>query len=124
MSAAVAPTPPPTAPPQREAAAPMADTASLSQWQLIRMGFAKHWLAVASLHLLVLPRQHIGTLRDLTPADDALIGHLHRVASDVARANGHNDFRVVVNCGAGAGQSVFHLHLHVLAGRTLAWPPG
>ena len=78
----------------------------------------------APMHILVLPRKHIAYLRDLTAADDALIGHLNRVAVQVARANGHDDFRVVVNCGAGAGQSVFHLHLHLLAGRALAWPPG
>jgi histidine triad (HIT) family protein len=78
----------------------------------------------APMHVLVLPRMHIATLRDLSAADDALVGHLHRVAATVARAAGYDDFRVVVNCGAGAGQSVFHLHLHVLAGRALAWPPG
>lgn len=78
----------------------------------------------APLHLLVLPRRHIATLHDLTAADDALLGHLHRIASQVATAEGHRDFRVVVNCGAGVGQSVFHLHLHVLAGRALGWPPG
>lgn len=78
----------------------------------------------APTHLLVLPRKHIATVRDLTAADDVLVGHLHRLAGTVARAAGHGDFRVVVNCGAGAGQSVFHLHLHVLAGRALAWPPG
>jgi len=78
----------------------------------------------APLHVLVLPRRHIATLNDLTPADDALVGHLHRVASQVARAEGHRDFRTVVNCGARVGQSVFHLHIHVLAGRALGWPPG
>ena len=78
----------------------------------------------APTHLLVLPRKHIATLADLTPDDDALVGHLHRVAVDVARAAGLTAFRAVVNCGAGAGQSVFHLHLHVLGGRQLAWPPG
>ena len=78
----------------------------------------------APMHALVLPRKHIATLRDLSAADDTLVGHLHLVAATVARAAGYDDFRVVVNCGAGAGQSVFHLHLHVLAGRALAWPPG
>ncbi len=78
----------------------------------------------APLHVLVLPRRHIASLNDLGPADDALVGHLHRVASQVARAEGHPDFRTVVNCGARVGQSVFHLHIHVLAGRTLGWPPG
>jgi histidine triad (HIT) family protein len=71
----------------------------------------------APLHLLVLPRRH-------PAADDALLGHLYRVASRMAVAEGHRDFRAVVNCGAGVGQSVFHLHVHVLAGRALGWPPG
>ena len=78
----------------------------------------------APTHVLVIPRKHVATLADLTAEDDALIGHLHRVAAKVARADGHRDFRVIVNCGAGAGQSVFHLHVHVLGGRALAWPPG
>ena len=78
----------------------------------------------APLHLLVLPRKHIATLHDLTVADDPLLGHLHRVAEQVAVAEGHRDFRVVINCGAGSGQSVYHLHVHVLAGRALGWPPG
>jgi len=78
----------------------------------------------APTHLLVLPRRHIASLTDLRPEDDALVGHLTRVAVQVAHAAGRRDFRVVVNCGAGAGQSVFHLHLHVLGGRSLGWPPG
>jgi len=78
----------------------------------------------APTHLLVLPRQHIATLADLTPGDDALVGHLHRVAVEVAHGAGLRDFRAVVNCGVGAGQSVFHIHVHVLGGRALAWPPG
>ena len=78
----------------------------------------------APTHLLVLPRKHIGTLNDLTEADDALMGHLHRVASKVANDEGHRDFRVVINCGARVGQSVFHIHVHVLAGRAIGWPPG
>jgi histidine triad (HIT) family protein len=78
----------------------------------------------APTHLLVMPRKHIATLRDLTAEDGGLIGHLHRVAASVARDAGLTDFRVVVNCGQGAGQSVFHLHLHVLGGRALGWPPG
>ena len=78
----------------------------------------------APLHLLVLPRKHIATLNDLTEADEALMGHLHRVASQVAVREGHRDYRVVVNCGARVGQSVFHIHVHVLAGRAIGWPPG
>lgn len=75
-------------------------------------------------HILVIPRKHIASLSDLTAEDDALVGHLVRVAAQVARGDGRTDFRLAVNCGAGAGQSVFHLHLHVLGGRALAWPPG
>lgn len=75
-------------------------------------------------HILIVPRKHIATLADLTPEDDALVGHLHRVAVTVAHADGRRDFRLAVNCGADAGQSVFHLHLHVIGGRPLAWPPG
>ena len=78
----------------------------------------------APTHLLVLPRKHIATLHDLTEADDALMGYLHRVAARVAVDEGHRDFRVVVNCGAAVGQSVFHIHVHVLAGRGFGWPPG
>ena len=78
----------------------------------------------APTHLLVLPRKHIASLADLTPEDDALVGHLHRVAQSVMRAAGATDYRLVVNCGPGAGQSVFHLHLHILAGRAFSWPPG
>jgi histidine triad (HIT) family protein len=75
-------------------------------------------------HILVIPRKHIATLADLTPDDDPLMGHLTRVAAQVALAEGLRDFRLAVNCGAGAGQSVFHIHLHVIGGRALAWPPG
>lgn len=78
----------------------------------------------APTHVLIIPRKHVATLADLTAEDDALVGHLHRVAAKVARADGRKDFRLAVNCGAGAGQSVFHLHFHVLGGRALAWPPG
>jgi histidine triad (HIT) family protein len=78
----------------------------------------------APTHILVLPRKHVATLADLTPEDDALVAHLTRVAVSVARDAGLHDFRTVVNCGAGAGQSVFHLHVHVLGGRPLGWPPG
>lgn len=78
----------------------------------------------APTHALVLPRKHVATLADFGPDDDALVGHLYRVATSVAHAAGLKDFRAVVNCGAGAGQSVFHVHVHVLGGRALGWPPG
>ena len=80
----------------------------------------------APTHLLVIPRKHIATLNDLTPADDALIGKLHRVAAKLAAEKGvaTDGWRAVVNTNRGAGQTVFHLHLHVLGGRAMTWPPG
>ncbi len=80
----------------------------------------------APFHMLVIPRRHIATLNDLTPADDGLVGSMLRTAADLARKAGYDErgYRTVFNCNADAGQTVFHLHLHVLAGRGLAWPPG
>ncbi len=79
----------------------------------------------APLHVLVIPKQAVAKLADAKEGDEALLGHLLLVANRVAREQGHGEaYRVVVNNGAGAGQSVFHLHLHVLAGRALTWPPG
>jgi histidine triad (HIT) family protein len=78
----------------------------------------------APVHLLVIPRQPIERLSAAAPADEALLGHLLLVARRVAREAGLADFRVVVNDGAAAGQTVFHLHVHVLGGRALGWPPG
>jgi len=79
--------------------------------------------ARAPLHVLVVPRRHVERLSDL---DDAgLAGKLALAAARIARDAGHGDnFRLVVNNGAGAGQSVFHLHFHVLGGRQFTWPPG
>ena len=77
----------------------------------------------APLHALVIPRRHVERLADLE--DEALAGRMTLAAAKVAKAQGHADaFRVVVNNGAGAGQSVFHLHFHVLGGRPFTWPPG
>ena len=78
----------------------------------------------APTHLLVIPRKPIERLSRAEAGDEALLGHLLRVAARVAREAGLTDFRLVVNDGAAAGQSVFHLHLHVLGGRPLGWPPG
>jgi len=78
----------------------------------------------APTHLLVIPRKPIPRLSEAQEGDEELLGHLFRVATRVARDAGLEDWRVVVNDGAGAGQSVFHLHLHVLGGRPLGWPPG
>ena len=80
----------------------------------------------APLHALVIPKRHIATLNDLTPADDELVGAMFRLAASLARENGYAElgYRTVFNCNREAGQSVFHIHLHVLGGRALAWPPG
>lgn len=79
----------------------------------------------APLHLLVIPRKPMPRLCDATPEDQALLGHLMLVANKVADDAGFGEaFRLVVNNGAASGQSVFHLHLHVVAGRPLKWPPG
>jgi histidine triad (HIT) family protein len=78
----------------------------------------------APVHLLVIPRKPIPTLNDLTPGDAELVGGLFLVAKEVMKQLGHSDYRTVVNCGRGAQQSVFHIHLHVLAGRPFTWPPG
>lgn len=80
----------------------------------------------APMHVLVVPRQHIATLNDLSAADDDLVGTMVRTAAAVAKERGFDGpgFRTVFNCNAQAGQTVFHVHLHVLGGRTLTWPPG
>ena len=80
----------------------------------------------APVHLLVIPRDHIESLNDAGGGDEGTLGHLLRVAARVANEQGvaESGFRTVVNTGAGAGQTVFHLHVHVLGGRQLTWPPG
>ncbi|MBI2383521.1 MAG: histidine triad nucleotide-binding protein [Gammaproteobacteria bacterium] len=79
----------------------------------------------APVHVLLVPRKPIPTLAAATAEDKALLGHLMLTAPKVAAQLGCGDaFRVVVNNGAGAGQSVFHLHLHILGGRAFKWPPG
>jgi diadenosine tetraphosphate (Ap4A) HIT family hydrolase len=81
---------------------------------------------VAPLHVLLIPRRHIVNALDLEPVDDELVGHVYRIAARLAREKGVADsgFRIVSNNNAGAGQSVFHIHFHLLAGRQLGWPPG
>ena len=77
-------------------------------------------------HALICPRKHVSTLNDVTAEDERLIGHAVRVAADLARRQGvaEEGYRLVANCQRGAGQSVFHIHFHLLAGRPFAWPPG
>lgn len=90
------------------------------------------WIAVrdinpqAPVHVLVIPRQHVATTNDLTAEQDPLVGELVRAAAEIARREGIADegYRLVLNCNRGAGQTVFHLHLHLLGGRPFRWPPG
>ncbi len=79
----------------------------------------------APVHLLIIPKRHISSLHVVTEADRLLLGHLLTTASDLARKNElHNGFRVVINSLSDAGQAVDHLHVHLLGGRKMSWPPG
>lgn len=79
----------------------------------------------APTHILVIPRRHVASLDELTDGDEDLLGRLMLVCRRVAVEQGiEGGYRVVTNIGPAAGQSVFHLHLHVLGGRTMGWPPG
>ena len=80
----------------------------------------------APTHLLIIPHQHIPTLNDLQDVDAALVGKMHlaaqRIASELGFAD--NGYRLITNCNRDAGQEVFHIHIHLLAGRRMGWPPG
>ena len=80
----------------------------------------------APLHALVIPKKHIATLNEIAPEDAGLVGTLVRRAAVIAAEHGYADrgYRTVFNCNAEAGQTVFHIHLHLLGGRGLGWPPG
>jgi len=80
----------------------------------------------APVHLLAIPRQHIATINDLQDTDALQMGNLFLAAKAAAEKEGiaEEGYRTVMNCGEGAGQSVFHVHLHILGGRPLSWPPG
>ena len=80
----------------------------------------------APSHLLIIPAEHVATANDLLPEHDAVVGRLIRVAAGLAAERGHAEsgYRLVMNCQQDAGQTVFHIHLHLLAGRSLSWPPG
>jgi histidine triad (HIT) family protein len=78
----------------------------------------------APMHVLVIPREHLESLDDASQKEEGLLGHLLRVGARVANDERQDSYRTVINTGAGAGQSVFHLHVHVLGGRRMNWPPG
>lgn len=80
----------------------------------------------APTHVLIIPRRHIATINDLAENDAELVGWLYLAAKKIAAEEGLAEpgYRVVMNCNAGAGQSVFHVHLHLLGGRAFSWPPG
>jgi histidine triad (HIT) family protein len=81
----------------------------------------------APTHVLVIPREHMDSLDDASQKDESLLGHLLRISARVAYEHGLSDsggYRTVINTGRGAGQSVSHLHLHVMGGREMTWPPG
>jgi histidine triad (HIT) family protein len=80
----------------------------------------------APTHVLVVPREHLSTLNEVGSQHEEMVGHLVGVARKIAAERGHAEdgYRLVFNCQEGAGQSVFHIHLHLLAGRRFGWPPG
>lgn len=80
----------------------------------------------APIHKLIVPLQHIATLNDVTDKDHAVIGYMAHAASMLAKQVNIADigYRTVMNCNAGAGQTVFHIHMHLLGGRPMTWPPG
>ena len=80
----------------------------------------------APTHVLVIPRKHISTINDIEQDDQEIIGSLYTAAKEIAAQEGiaEDGYRAVMNCNESAGQSVFHIHLHVLGGRALGWPPG
>lgn len=96
------------------------------------VGESENWVAFrdinpqAPIHVLIIPRAHIATLNDLDEDTADHIGELFLAAAEIATAEGiaEEGYRTVINCNAGAGQSVFHVHLHLLGGRRLRWPPG
>jgi histidine triad (HIT) family protein len=80
----------------------------------------------APTHVLAIPKRHIASINDLRAEDAGLVGELYLAAQAVAAQDGltESGYRTVMNCGEGAGQTVFHLHLHILGGRRMTWPPG
>lgn len=79
---------------------------------------------VAPTHVLVVPKEHISRIAEMEGGDEAVIGHLFSVAREIAAQRGLEHFRLCINNGEGVGQSVFHVHLHLMGGRVMTWPPG
>ncbi|RMD51802.1 MAG: HIT domain-containing protein, partial [Nitrospirae bacterium] len=80
----------------------------------------------APVHLLIIPKKHIPTILDIEDEDKALIGHIYKVAGELAKERNiaERGFRLILNCNAEAGQTVFHVHVHLIGGRIMRWPPG
>jgi histidine triad (HIT) family protein len=80
----------------------------------------------APVHILIIPKKHISTINDITGDDELIMGKLFSVAKTIAQQEGVSEdgYRLVINCNERAGQTVFHIHMHLLAGRGLTWPPG
>lgn len=79
----------------------------------------------APVHVLIIPKEHIASANDITSENSSIVGHIFEVAAKLAKELGlDNGYRIVNNCGEEGGQSVLHLHFHLLGGRTMAWPPG
>ncbi len=80
----------------------------------------------APTHLLIIPKKHVSTVNDVNQEDEVMMGKLFSAAKQNAAEKGLSDdgYRLVVNCNEGAGQTVFHIHMHLLAGRAMTWPPG
>ena len=80
----------------------------------------------APVHILIIPKKHISTTLDITHEDNELIGHLFQAANKIAEDRGvaEKGFRLVMNCNPESGQSIYHIHIHLLAGRVMHWPPG
>ena len=80
----------------------------------------------APVHILIIPRKHISTINDIAADDEAVVGSLYLAAQQIAKQEGFADvgYRTVMNCNEAAGQTVFHIHLHLLGGRAFTWPPG
>ncbi len=78
----------------------------------------------APYHVLIVPKKHIPSISEITDVDQSILGNLFTVAQKIAAQEKFSDYRLVINNGKNAGQTVFHLHVHLLAGRSLTWPPG